>query len=78
MHVPPPAVHLCLSGSRAQGNGDVTGSLRSVNGSEGGKQVASVKKSTSLRTKIRGKVPPRLETLYRKISQLSKFEVPKG
>jgi len=31
--------------------------------SEGGWHVAIVKKSTSLRTKKRGKVPPRLETL---------------
>ncbi len=30
---------------------------------KGGWQVAIVKKSTSLRTKKRGKVPPRLETL---------------
>lgn len=29
----------------------------------GGRQVAIVKKSTSLRTKMRGNVPPRLETL---------------
>ncbi len=37
--------------------------LRSLGGFEGGMQVATVKKSTSLRMKMRGKVPPRLETL---------------
>lgn len=34
----------------------------------GGMHVATVKKSTSLRMKKRGKVPPRLETLYHFVS----------
>ncbi len=34
----------------------------------GGRHVATVKASTSLRTKKRGKVPPRLETLCRIVS----------
>lgn len=34
-----------------------------LSGEEGGAQVATVKASTSLRMKKRGKVPPRLETL---------------
>lgn len=38
--------------------------FRSASGAvSGGLQVASVKASTSLRTKKRGKVPPRLDTL---------------
>jgi len=37
----------------------------------GGRQVATVKASTSLRTKKRGKVPPRLETLHRIVSSRS-------
>lgn len=41
----------------------VEGSLKSA---AGGTHVATVKVSTSLRTKKRGKVPPRLETLRRK------------
>ena len=39
--------------------------LRSVGGEEGGAQVAWVNRSTSFRMKKRGKVPPRLETLFR-------------
>lgn len=35
-----------------------------LSGEEGGVQVATVKASTSLRMKKRGKVPPRLETLW--------------
>jgi hypothetical protein len=37
--------------------------MRVLGDEEGGIQVAEVKKSTALRTKKRGKVPPRLETL---------------
>ena len=37
-----------------------------VEGEVGGVQVAMVKASTSLRMKKRGKVPPRLETLFEK------------
>ena len=32
-------------------------------------QVATVKASTSLRTKNRGKVPPKLETLHQTLAQ---------
>jgi hypothetical protein len=35
----------------------------------GGMQVATVKASTSLRTKNRGKVPPKLETLHQTLAQ---------
>lgn len=35
-------------------------------GEEGGLHVAEVKKSTSFRTKKRGKVPPRFETLRKR------------
>jgi hypothetical protein len=38
-------------------------SRSALGGREGGEQVAWVKRSTALRTKKRGKVPPRLETL---------------
>jgi len=37
--------------------------LRSEGGIDGGMHVAEVSMSTSLRTKIRGNVPPRLLTL---------------
>jgi hypothetical protein len=37
----------------------------------GGMQVATVKASTSLRTKNRGKVPPKLETLHQTLAQSS-------
>lgn len=37
--------------------------FKSAGGVEGGRQVALVKASTKRRTKKRGKVPPRLETL---------------
>ena len=40
--------------------------FKSFAGREGGWQVATVKRSTSLRIKKRGKVPPRLETLGRR------------
>lgn len=38
-----------------------------LGGREGGEQVAWVKRSTALRTKKRGKVPPRLETLGKNV-----------
>lgn len=41
----------------------VYGVFRSVGGMSGGVQVATVNASTSFRTKMRGKVPPRLDTL---------------
>ena len=41
---------------------------RSLGGSEGGVQVAVVKVSTSFRTKKRGNVPPRFETLQGHVS----------
>ena len=59
-------MHLFLSGSRAQEKEEVTrGSFKEPSGGglAGGRQVAFVKKSTSLRMKKRGNVPPRLETL---------------
>jgi len=37
--------------------------LRSGSGADGAMHVATVKRSTSLRMKKRGKVPPRLEAL---------------
>lgn len=64
--VPPPLTQRFFSGSRAHEKAVVTRvSLRESAGGAtvGGRQVALVKKSTSLRTKIRGKVPPRLQTL---------------
>lgn len=42
-----------------------------VIGEVGGRQVARVKKSTSLRMKKRGKVPPRLLTLSREKKRVS-------
>lgn len=66
MQVPPPFTHRFFSGSSAQEKAVVMrASFRvSAGGATlGGRQVASVKKSTSFRTKIRGNVPPRLETL---------------
>ena len=58
----------CLSNSNAQEKGAV---IRAPLSSEafgsfpdGGMHVAMVKTSTSLRMKKRGKVPPRLETLW--------------
>ena len=59
-------MHRFFSGSRAQEKGDVISSPLRVFGSGvlvGGMQVATVKKSTSLRMKNFGNVPPRLETL---------------
>ncbi len=57
-------MHLCFSASATQEKGEVIrGDLRSARGVSGGVQVATVKRSTSLRMKKRGKVPPRLETL---------------
>ena len=56
----------CFSDSSAHGNGAVTSvapSLSFAGAPEGGSQVATVNASTSLRTKKRGKVPPRFETL---------------
>ena len=58
----------CFSASATQEKGAVMrGPLReeaSEGGSAGELQVAIVKVSTSLRMKKRGKVPPRLETLF--------------
>lgn len=60
-------MHRCFSASNTQLKGWVMRSPfsveRSLGGTEGGKQVAFVKRSTNLRMKKRGKVPPRLETL---------------
>ncbi len=54
----------CFSLSRMQEKGMAIGlALDFGEDGKGGWQVAIVKKSTSLRTKKRGKVPPRLETL---------------
>lgn len=65
--VPPPSVQRCFSTSATQEKGEMTSvPLRvevSVGGGEAGMHVATVKTSTSLRMKNRGKVPPRLETL---------------
>lgn len=71
VHVPPPALHACLSASRAQENGAVTGltpSLSPVGGVAGGSQIADVKPSTIFRTKNLGKVPPKFETLTKFVS----------
>lgn len=60
-------MHRFLSGSRAQENDDVTRSPFRDSGAgetDGGMQVASVKRSTSLRIKYFGNVPPRLDTLH--------------
>jgi len=64
--MPPPFMQRSFSAERAQEKDSVIrGPRRDLGGGEeeGGMQVATVKKSTSLRTKKRGKVPPRLETL---------------
>lgn len=64
--VPPPLMQRFFSGSRAQENGVVMRvPLRESagGGMVGGRHVAWVNMSTSLRTKMRGNVPPRLETL---------------
>ena len=63
-----PSRQRCLSASITQEKEAVTGetpSLRSDarGGVAGGWHVATVKKSVSLRTKNRGNVPPRFETL---------------
>ena len=55
-----------FSGSSAQENAEVTRASFSWSlggGVVGGRHVAWVKRSTSLRTKMRGNVPPKLETL---------------
>lgn len=65
--MPAPWIQRSFSADKAHEKGSVTRGPLSVGGSlesgRGGMQVAVVKKSTSLRTKKRGKVPPRLETL---------------
>lgn len=62
------SLQVCLSPSRAHENGS--------NGEDSGPgvQVAIVKASTSLRTKIRGKVPPRLLTLFLQPSIVSEVK----
>lgn len=50
----------CFSDSKTQLKGAV---IKDFLLEDGGWQVATVKASTSLRTKKRGKVPPRLDTL---------------
>lgn len=63
---PPPSIQRCFSASATHENGEVMRApFRSedLGGSSGGLQVATVKTSTSLRTKNLGKVPPRLDTL---------------
>ena len=68
--MPLPSIQRCFSASATQEKGEVmavAGSFRSREErteAEGGMQVARVKVSTSLRMKKRGKVPPRLETLW--------------
>lgn len=63
--MPPPALHRFFSASATQENGEVMRSpLRVSGGFTGGEQVALVKTSTSQRTMILGKVPPRLENLF--------------
>lgn len=64
-HVPPPALHRFFSASATQENGEVMKSpVRVSGGFTGGEQVATVNTSTSQRTMILGKVPPRLEKLF--------------
>lgn len=66
IQVPPPLMQRFFSGSRAQENAEVMRASFSWSlggGVVGGRHVACVKKSTSLRTKMRGNVPPKLETL---------------
>ena len=65
--MPPPLTQRFFSGSRAHEKGDVTRVSFRVDGSGdvvGGLHVAVVKKSTRRRIKKRGKVPPRLQTLF--------------
>ena len=60
-------MHLCFSASATHEKEEVIRApLRSADmgEDEGGVQVATVKVSTNLRMKKRGKVPPRLETLF--------------
>lgn len=64
LQIPPPSIQRCFSGARTHEKGEVISvPLRSGGGVNGGMQVATVKRSTSLRMKKRGKVPPKLETL---------------
>ena len=60
-------MHLSFAAEAAHEKASVTRGPLSLGGREkeggGGMQEATVKASTSLRTKKRGKVPPRLETL---------------
>ena len=69
MQDPAPSMQRCFSTSATQENEEVMrGPLRSVlleGRTTGGEHVATENASTSLRMKNRGKVPPRLETLYR-------------
>ena len=68
LQIPAPWIHLAFSADMEQEKDSViSGPLRlegRVVPAGGGMQVADVKRSTSLRMKKRGKVPPRLETLY--------------
>jgi len=59
LHTPPCSLHSFLSPSRAHEKGS-----KGVLASGSATQVAIVKASTSFRTKILGKVPPRLLTLF--------------
>jgi len=65
LHVPPPSRQRCFSASSTQLKDCVMRSapFRSAGAEVGGVQVAMVKRSTNLRMKKRGKVPPRLLTL---------------
>jgi hypothetical protein len=63
---PPPLIQRCFSASRTQLKGCVIRSpfsMSDLGALVGGWQVATVKASTNLRMKKRGKVPPRLLTL---------------
>jgi hypothetical protein len=72
-HVPPPLTQVFFSASRAHEKASVMGvmsGLALMKSSkaevpwERGWQVALVKRSTDLRRKNLGKVPPRLDTLW--------------
>ena len=72
LQVPPPSTQRCLSASIAQENELVMISPLSFSDGmvvDGGMQVAAVKKSTNLKTKNRGKIPPKLETLRKTLER---------
>lgn len=69
LHTPPCVLHSFLSPSRAHEKGS-----KGVLASGSGMQVAIVKASTSFRTKILGKVPPRLLTLFEELVSILEEE----